>query len=251
MSSLKKFAPLPTAHVQSLKSIESGYWWFVGRVYWATQIVLSHWPDIRKGGYADIGCGTGGFGKAVKEHFGFQKVALVDPDPLMIETAGVTAGVTTIVSSFDDLKLPFRPSLITCMDVIEHIENDADFLRKLWATLDDKGCLILSVPAMPVLYSDWDKIFGHYRRYTRTDLTDKLQSVGFSVRFISYQWSFAVPLFPYRLLKQRLNRHNTEFDRVPDWLNALLISLSRLEWALAKKLALPLGTSLMVAAEKR
>jgi SAM-dependent methyltransferase len=69
---------------------------------------------------------------------------------------------------------------ILSTNVLEHIEHDAAEL-KLYAEMLRKrrGHLCLFVPARTELYAPIDKDFGHWRRYTRPDLTAKLRAAGF------------------------------------------------------------------------
>ncbi|MEO1203164.1 MAG: class I SAM-dependent methyltransferase [Pseudomonadota bacterium] len=72
------------------------------------------------------------------------------------------------------------------LNVLEHIENDADALKRLFALLRPGGRLILYVPAFMVLYSEMDRLVGHFRRYRRAGLVDKVTSAGFSVQAVRY-----------------------------------------------------------------
>lgn len=236
---------LPSDHVASLKQIEAGYWWFLGRIFWAQNLISKN-PET----YADIGCGTGGFAKALHRQLRFRRAVLVDSDPNIISAIGDHSDFEVLHSDFSKLELSFLPQLVTCMDVIEHIKNDLDFLRRIYEIQPSKGQLILSVPAMPMLFSEWDRVVGHHRRYTQEDLFKKLSSVGYKVRFISHMWSFMLPLFPYRLWKQKGYRDKAEFERVPNWINNMLIFLSHAEYYLSKSIRIPLGTSLIVSAVK-
>lgn len=56
---------------------------------------------------------------------------------------------------------------IVCLDVIEHIEDDAKAMSELMAMLKVGGRLILTVPAIPSLYGPKDIEVGHYRRYDK------------------------------------------------------------------------------------
>jgi hypothetical protein len=46
--------------------------------------------------------------------------------------------------------------------------------------------LCLLVPARPEIYAPIDKHFGHYRRYRRAELRQKLQAAGFTLRRLHY-----------------------------------------------------------------
>jgi SAM-dependent methyltransferase len=61
---------------------------------------------------------------------------------------------------------------IIYIDVIEHIENDTDELKKASSFLKPGGHLIVLVPAHNYLYSEFDKSIGHFRRYNKKMLIE-------------------------------------------------------------------------------
>ena len=83
------------------------------------------------------------------------------------------------------------------MDVIEHIENDIKELDQAISKLNKNGKLVIIVPAFSILFSDFDKSVGHFRRYTKKNFFNyknsevKLRnlkyfdSLGFFILFLS------------------------------------------------------------------
>jgi 2-polyprenyl-3-methyl-5-hydroxy-6-metoxy-1,4-benzoquinol methylase len=78
---------------------------------------------------------------------------------------------------------------IVCLDVLEHIRDDELVLRNLCYILKKGGHLIVSVPALRFLYGSRDKKIGHYRRYGRAELIEKLKTSGFDIVDLRY-WNF-------------------------------------------------------------
>lgn len=68
---------------------------------------------------------------------------------------------------------------IVCLNVLEHVEDDAGALARLRRLLSPGGALVLLLPQYPALYGSYDKELGHYRRYTRADLAAKLKGAGY------------------------------------------------------------------------
>ena len=64
-------------------------------------------------------------------------------------------------------------------DVLEHIEDDVGFLRALVGAFPNSRALIMTVPARPELWSNYDVHYGHYRRYDRARLAMVLREGGF------------------------------------------------------------------------
>lgn len=54
---------------------------------------------------------------------------------------------------------------IIYLHVLEHIENDEREIREATKRLNNNGMLIIMVPAHQKLYSELDRVIGHYRRY--------------------------------------------------------------------------------------
>ena len=65
-------------------------------------------------------------------------------------------------------------------NVMEHIEDDVAALGALRSVLKDGGTVAIYVPAFMCLYSAMDEAVGHYRRYSRAELLEKLARAGFA-----------------------------------------------------------------------
>lgn len=70
---------------------------------------------------------------------------------------------------------------IVCMNVLEHIEDDRGTLKRFLSLLGSGGRLILVVPAHRWLFNPLDSNDGHFRRYERAELNEKLTAAGFKV----------------------------------------------------------------------
>lgn len=66
---------------------------------------------------------------------------------------------------------------VIMVNVLEHIQDDAQLMNTLVTLLKPEGYLLVFVPAMPALYGSLDRRFGHYRRYTKSSLL-KLMSLA-------------------------------------------------------------------------
>ena len=75
---------------------------------------------------------------------------------------------------------------IVCMNVLEHIEDDASTLRDFASVLPAGGRLALVVPAMKALYGTLDVHLKHYRRYEKADLERLVKAAGFEVEKIRF-----------------------------------------------------------------
>jgi 2-polyprenyl-3-methyl-5-hydroxy-6-metoxy-1,4-benzoquinol methylase len=71
-------------------------------------------------------------------------------------------------------------------NVLEHIKDDKKSIELLYDALEDRGILIVYVPAFNFLFSDFDKNAGHYRRYSRNELITKIKRANFQILTASY-----------------------------------------------------------------
>jgi glycosyltransferase involved in cell wall biosynthesis len=79
-----------------------------------------------------------------------------------------------------------RPDTVVCLNVLEHIENDAAAVVDFASVLGPGGRLVLLVPAMPSLYGTLDVNLNHYRRYEADGLRALVSGAGFEVESLRY-----------------------------------------------------------------
>jgi glycosyltransferase involved in cell wall biosynthesis len=70
---------------------------------------------------------------------------------------------------------------VVCLNVLEHIEDDAGTLSDFFALLPRGGRVVLIVPALARLYGTLDEHLHHFRRYEKDELSEKLRAAGFAV----------------------------------------------------------------------
>jgi glycosyltransferase involved in cell wall biosynthesis len=70
---------------------------------------------------------------------------------------------------------------VVCLNVLEHIEDDAVGLRNIATALAPGGRAIVLVPQDRGIYGTLDTVLGHYRRYTQAELRTKMEAAGFEV----------------------------------------------------------------------
>lgn len=232
---------LPTVHFQELKRLEAWYWWHQGRFNVGREWLALD-PSTR---FADVGCGMGGFLEHVRQGGGPSGVGF-DASPSALES------VRAMGFEARNLEFPSTTALegspwdaLSCMDVMEHVEDHRQFLDCLRSSLGDGGRLFLTVPAFQSLFSSWDTQLGHYRRYEPRDIKPLFGKSGFKVERMTCLFSWAwLPA----LLRRRKSSNAIEFPQVPMWLNSVLLGATRLEGSLGKRWCIPVGTSIAVRA---
>jgi glycosyltransferase involved in cell wall biosynthesis/phospholipid N-methyltransferase len=73
---------------------------------------------------------------------------------------------------------------VICLNVLEHIEDDAATLRFIRTLLEPGGRVIVLVPNDPDAYGTVDKEIGHHRRYTPAHLRKLMTDSGYEVEEI-------------------------------------------------------------------
>jgi SAM-dependent methyltransferase len=127
------------------------------------------------GSVIEVGAGLGSSTKYLCEGGHFRWLCL-DPDPMhashleaRIAGGELPASCGVVCGVLGDLVLQTQVDTILYVDVLEHIENDADELRLAATHLRSGGHVVVLSPAFNWLYSEFDRAVGHYRRYTRKD----------------------------------------------------------------------------------
>jgi SAM-dependent methyltransferase len=84
----------------------------------------------------------------------------------------------------DFVRFARQMDTVVCLNVLEHIEDDASALRSIRTLLVPNGRLILLVPNDPRAYGTVDREIGHFRRYTPETLRKVTAEAGYDVEDI-------------------------------------------------------------------
>ncbi len=182
--------------------------------------IISEFAPFLNGHILEIGAGIGQISEAILHLPGVRGLVGVEPDR-RFQQAFIERlpGIRLVEGTAADLAAGETFDAAVMVNVLEHIENDLAELAHLHAILKpSSGHLCLLVPARQEIYSDLDAHFGHYRRYSRTELREKLETAGFAVRKIHY-FNFVgyfVWLLRFRLMRcMRFDiNHVRLFDRL-------------------------------------
>ncbi len=232
---------------------ESFYWWHVGKRELVKEL-LKKYADLgqKPQKILDVGCGTG---MLLKDLSTEGEVWGLDKDQLALNFCQ-KRGFKNLTKADLTKKLPYAErtfTVILALDVLEHLQNDHFALAEFSRLLQPGGFLVLTVPAYPQLWSRWDKVCGHQRRYSAQDLGGVVSQAGFRLRKLSYFNSFALlPAVLVRFIKSLFSRQNyhSDFFKLPSFLNQFLLFLTAGERKILLKTDLPAGLSLICLAQK-
>ncbi len=144
--------------------------------------------------------------------------------------------------------LPFADGAfdaVVMLDVLEHLAEPDGLVREIGRVLGANGVAAIMVPAGPELWSYWDEMHGHQRRYTKNGLAAVFGS-GWRELALEYSFSWMYPVvWSFRRVMQRRQRPTThsDFIELPRILNALQVLLGGLEGSAQRILPAPFGTT--------
>lgn len=234
-----------------MASLEERHWWFAARRAIAEKIIKQlDLPLDAK--ILEAGCGTGG-NLAMLSRYGQVHAMELDDQARQMANA---KGVTQVRSGSLPDEVPYQQEqfdLIALLDVLEHVEDDRNTLKVMGSLLKPEGCLLISVPAFPFLWSAHDEVHHHKRRYSLSELRGKLEDAGLEITYASYFNTVLFPLiFGARLLgKLHANKRESGDLIMPHpFINRLLFAIFSSERFVLGRWSLPFGVSAMAIARK-
>ncbi len=238
------------AAYQSLRDSQDRHWWFVGRRRIVARLIEWFVPLPAKARVLEAGCGYGGnlamLGKLGEvQAFEFDDAARAHAATLSCRSVAY-GRLPDAIGFYNE-----RFDLIAMLDVLEHIDDDIASLRTLGDRLAPGGSIVLTVPAVPWLWSDHDVLHQHKRRYTKSLLLERLHEAGFKVVRIGY---FNTLLFPLALAQRLIARFfgggGVDYSAPAQPLNAILTAIFSCEGKLLGRVPFPIGLSLYAVARK-
>jgi len=233
---------------------EATHFWFHGFRGYVAPAIRELAAGRRDLQILDCGCGTGYNLRTLLQPYG--RTYGFDFDPDAIRRARTTG--RPLVRG-DIQRIPFRSNtfdLATSFDVVQSVPDDRAALRDMARVLRPGGSVVLNVTALDVLRGDHSDVWGELRRYTRESAEALVRDAGLEATRISYLFGSLVPLMLAVRRAQAMRRRyraptGDEDLTVPSPpVNLALTALVRAEVALATRVAIPFGSSLLIVARK-
>mgnify|MGYP002630153999 CR=1 FL=1 len=226
--------------------VDASHFWIRNRL----QVFLKMAPPLpAEAKYAEIGCGTGLFQDQLERNAGIS----VDGFDLNLEALkrNISRSPLFVYNVFE--QCPSLESVydgLFLFDVLEHLDDDREFVKACLYHLKPGGLIYINVPSREELRSKYDALVGHVRRYSLSDLVSVAESCGLAVEKQTYWGMPFYPLLAFRKLMMR----NTPDCKVlqagmkppSEFANRVLASLSLLE-PIPQSI---IGTSAMLIARK-
>src|SRR5688572_11313769 len=232
-------------HYPIIYEVEESHWWYVGRrkiiQTFVERICASlDNPDPR---ILDVGCGTGAnlkmlglYGRAEGVDISEQAVEFCKRRGLESVKLGAIEELPFEDQSFD---------IITALDVLEHLDDDAAGLQEIKRVLRPGGMLLLFVPAFMFLWGVQDDVSHHRRRYRLPELRRAVERAGFVVERTTYaNITFFLPILLGRKLMSLTGlRTESENNINVSALNGVFGTIFGAERAALRYLNFPFGVS--------
>ena len=236
-------APLDS-HLQRQAERSQNFFW--NRLRWS---LIRQWLPDDDLEVVDVGAGPGFLGDDLSRSRPRAGYRFIEPLESMEARLEDRFGADANYRSRDSFG---EAGYVTLLDVLEHQEDDRAFMADLGAKMAPGSLLLLTVPAMPSLWSQWDIALGHFRRYRKPTLELAIADAPFAIEESAYLFPELLPLGWLR--RWRLGRGEAvsaedaaaaEFPDLSDPVNESLYRLGRV--TLAQRRFAPAGTSLFAA----
>lgn len=242
-----------------LAAIDREHWFYRGK-----REIVRHWIDRtveldRRDLLIDAGCGTGTFLVEMARRCRVLGLDDFEESLALARPRVEAAGGEVRRSGLDRVELPDGcAAVVTLLDVLEHLDDDASALREMLRLVRGGGVVVITVPALRWLWSDWDEALHHRRRYHRGDLVALCRQPGAELVHVAYFNSLALPAIAAVRALRRLTPRRAEAaagavrmeDRVPPApLNALLrrVMVEPARWRRPRP---PIGVSLLAVVRR-
>lgn len=191
----------------------------------------------------EIGCGTGANLRAGKKQWAtgvgidLEMRALTYCHDLTVVRGDALAALPFADATFD---------AVVMLDVLEHLLDPNALMRETYRVLRSGAAIVIMVPAGPELWSYWDEMHGHQRRYTKPALA-AIFGDGWRLEALEYSFSWMYPIvWAFRRVMGRRRRPpgHSDFIEIPRPLNALQILFGLIEGRVQRYLPAPFGTTL-------
>jgi len=232
-----------------MAEIDGEHWWFAARREIIARLIERQAGLPTKARILEVGAGTGS-NLSLLMRYG--RVDAIEPDDQARALASARSGLA-IKSGLlpDGVELEDGAyDLIVLLDVLEHIPDDGGTLAALRSKLAPTGRLMVTVPAMPWLWSAHDAAHHHQRRYTAATLARVFGEAGYRVRYCSHFNTVLFPLIAAARIAGRVTGREGGDDAIPPRpVNKLLQGLFGLERHAIGRIKVPFGVSLALVAE--
>jgi SAM-dependent methyltransferase len=214
---------------------------------WIANAIKTH----LRGQLLEVGCGSGHYSPSYAQIEGVRTVTAIDLDPNLIAQARrdvIDPSIDFCVQDASKLSEESYESIV-CANVLEHIEDDLEFLTALSRALVVGGSMVVLVPAHPFLYAECDREAGHYRRYRRRDLGSLIAQTDLTLdRLFFFNLLGALGWLYAFKIRQRSGVRETDSRAMISFFDRFVLPVGR---SLESVVPIPFGLSLIALCSRR
>ncbi len=200
----------------------------------------------------EIGCGNGLVMKQIEDDLNIV-IDGCDLNEYVLSNMVDVSGNVYLYDIFDlHPDLVGKYDIVLLLDVIEHIDEDDLFLNAAKKHLKDGGQLVVGVPAHRFLFSKYDHLVGHKRRYEKKKIISLYNAIGIDDKVVRF-WGFS--LLPLALLRKYYIKQLSDdvvvksgFKPPHPFFNWLIKIIMKIETSVFKKVFI--GISIMAIGKK-
>jgi SAM-dependent methyltransferase len=248
---------------EKMAAVERDHWYYAGK-----RDIVRGWIERVRAPQAgeallDCGAGTGIFAREMAERC---EVYVLDDHEESLRILREHFPAERILAlAGDRVPLPDASlEYVTALDVLEHTPDDAAVVAGFARLLRPGGLAVVTVPAGMALWSDWDVVLHHFRRYDRGRLEALFPARDWEIVHANYT---NVAVYPVVWALRRLRTFPSGAwwgkktaaeeggvaraeDTVPaPWLNRFLRWV--FVWCGTARVRFPFGVSLVLVARRR
>lgn len=249
--------------VLRMASNETSLWWYRGlrqlviELLLRTEMFSASSQEGPPRGILDVGAGTGGMIRAVRDTGLFQtplEFTALDTSRAACDALRMSMPDINIVHD-DAMMLPFGDGAFDgalCLNVLEHESvQPAVLLQGVHRVLRQGAFLVVNVSAYQWLYSYHDVAVSQSRRFSRNELRMLLEAAGFELRALTY-WNTV--LFPAMVLARKLRKsqeRTSDVGAAAHRLNRMgRVALDFERWLISRGIVLPFGGAVIALATR-
>lgn len=198
MSDIKESAIFPSLADQQ------SHWYYAAKINKIASLLNKTELPLRHLKCLDVGAGNGIMSHALASRLdsdgrsnswhlvdsGYQEDELLAEDPQFVSLRTIPEN-----QKYD---------IVLAIDVIEHINNQSQFLTLIHSHCKPGSVVIITAPALMFLWSNHDIFLEHFRRYCSKDLQHQCTASGFHVLAQGYIYSTLLPLVTFVIYLKKL-----------------------------------------------
>lgn len=240
---------------QTMRAYSEYYWWHIGKRHLLKSLYEKFVKNKGNLAILEIGCGSGDVLSLVQD---WGNVRGIDISPEAVNYCKIKGFKNVVcgdLATMDISNEKEKYDIILALDVLEHIQDDVDIMKKVNKMLKREGLFFITVPAFKFLWSTHDEALHHKRRYHSVELRRKLIDSGFNILLLTH--FVALLFFPIsiiRLMSNFIRRSaypKASYVDFPKIINLIFAEILKIESLIIRNFYQPFGTTIVSVAKKK